>query len=78
GRNPLDKREDEARREINATEELRELLARLDDYERNGPPIYMRFGMYSGNSILEKSLLPLYFSVVEQRYKKPAVKRLED
>lgn len=78
GRNPLEKRDDEARREVNATEELRELMARLDDYQRNGPPIYMRFGMYSGNQILEKSLLPLYFAVIEQRYKKPAVKRLED
>lgn len=78
GRNPLEKRDDEARREINATEELREIMARLDDYQRNGPPLYMRFGMYSGNQILEKSLLPLYFAVVEQRYKKPAVKKLEE
>jgi type VI secretion system protein ImpL len=77
GKSPLDKREDEAKREINATEELRELLARLDDYERNGAPIYMRFGMYSGNQVYKTSLLPMYFAVIEQRYKKPTVKRLE-
>lgn len=76
-RNPLDKQPEEAKREINATEELRELISRLDDYERNGAPIYMRFGMYSGNQVYKKSLLPMYFSVVEQRYKKPMVKKLE-
>lgn len=77
GKNPLDKREDEAKREINTTEDMRELLSRLDDYERNGPPLYMSFGMYSGNQVFKKSLLPMYFSVIEQRYKKPTVKRLE-
>src|SRR5690606_9094348 len=75
GRNPLDKNEVEARREINTTEQMRELLARLDDNERNGAPIHMRFGMYSGNEVYKKSLLPLYFAVIEQRYKKPTVSR---
>lgn len=77
GRNPLGKSEAEAKREINTTEEMRQLLARLDDYERNGPPIYMRFGMYSGNQVYKKSLLPMYFAVIEQRFKKPTVARLE-
>ncbi len=77
GKNTLEKKEDEARREINATEDLRELLARLDDYERNGPPIYMRFGMYSGNQLYKKNLLPMYLSVVEQRFKAPTVKKVE-
>ena len=77
GRNPLTKNEAEAKREINVTEDMRELLSRLDDYERNGPPVYMRFGMYSGNQVYRKSLLPMYFAVIEQRYKKPTVKRLE-
>ncbi|HLA95156.1 MAG TPA: type VI secretion system membrane subunit TssM [Pyrinomonadaceae bacterium] len=78
GKNPLDKREDEAKREINTTEEMRDLLlSKLDTYEREGAPIYMRFGMYSGNQVYKKSLLPMYFSVIEQRYKKPTVKRLE-
>lgn len=77
GKSPLDKNETEAKREINTTEEMRLLLAQLDDYERNGAPFYMRFGMYSGNAVYKRSLLPMYFSVVEQRYKKPMVARLE-
>ena len=77
GRNPLEKNDAEAKREINTTEEMRQLLARLDEYEREGPPIYMRFGMYSGNRVFKGSLLPMYFAVIEQRYKKPTVARLE-
>ncbi len=77
GKNPLTKNEQEARREINATEDLREVLNKLDDNERNGAPVYMRFGMYSGNNIYKKNLLPIYFSVVEQRFKNPTVKRVE-
>lgn len=77
GRNPLDKTEQEAKREINTTEEMRQLLAELDEYERVRPPLYMRFGMYSGDKVYKESLLPLYFSVIEQRYKKPMVRRLE-
>lgn len=77
GRNPLEKNDVEAKREINTTEEMRQLLARLDEYDREGPPIYMRFGMYSGNAIYKRSLLPMYFAVVEQRYKKPMVAKLE-
>ncbi len=76
-KNPLEKNDIEAKREINTTEELRELLSRLDDYERNGPPLYMRFGLYSGNQVYKTSLLPMYFSVIEQRYKRPMVTRLE-
>ncbi len=77
GRNPLEKNETEAKREINTTEEMRMLLADLDEYEREGAPIYMRFGMYSGNAVYKRSLLPMYFAVVEQRYKKPMVAKLE-
>lgn len=77
GRDPLGKNDTEAKREINTTEEMRQLLAQLDEYEREGPPIYMRFGMYSGNAVYKRSLLPMYFAVVEQRYKKPMVAKLE-
>jgi type VI secretion system protein ImpL len=77
GKNTLQKNENETRREINATEDLRETMSRLDNYERNGAPIYMRFGMYSGNSIYKKQLLPIYMSVIEQRYKTPTIKRVE-
>ncbi|MEQ1764913.1 MAG: ImcF-related family protein, partial [Pyrinomonadaceae bacterium] len=77
GRNPLEKNDTEAKREINTTEEMRQLLARLDEYDRDGAPIYMRLGMYSGNQVYKRSLLPMYFAVVEQRYKKPMVAKLE-
>ncbi len=75
-KNPLEKKADEARKELAATEDLRQLLARLDEYERKGAPVYMRMGFYSGNEIYEK-LLPIYFTVTEQRFKKPTVARIE-
>ncbi len=77
GKDILAKNEDETRREIFVTDELRALMARLDDYDRNGPPFYMRMGMYSGSAVLERSLLPIYFSVVEQRFKAPTMKKVE-
>ena len=77
GKNPLTKNEQETRREINAEEDLRQVLSKLDDNERKGAPFYMRFGMYSGNNIYKKNLLPIYFSVIEQRFKNPTVKRVE-
>jgi type VI protein secretion system component VasK len=77
GKNPLEKKEEEASAEINATEDLREVLIKLDEYERDNPPLSMRFGMYSGDQIYKKNLLPIYFSVVEQRFKTPTVRRVE-
>ena len=77
GKDILAKNEDETRREIVVTDELRSLMTTLDEYDRDRPPFYMRFGMYSGSNIYEQSLLPLYFSVVEQRFKAPALKRVE-
>jgi type VI secretion system protein ImpL len=77
GKNPLEKKEEEARGEINATEDLREVLVKLDEYERTNPPLSMRFGMYSGDRIYKKNLLPIYFNVIEQRFKNPTIKRIE-
>lgn len=74
---PLEKTPVEAQNEIDATENLRETLVELDKYERDGAPLYMRMGLYSGNQIFEKNLLPNYFAAVEQRYKEPMIKRLE-
>ena len=76
-KNPLDKKEQAVRDELNLTENMRQLLARLDDYERNGAPLYMRFGLYSGNKVYKEQLLKMYMNVVEQRFKVPAVKKLE-
>ncbi|MGI8468509.1 MAG: type VI secretion system membrane subunit TssM, partial [Pyrinomonadaceae bacterium] len=78
GRNPLDKKPDEARAEIDTTDNLRKTLVDLDDYDRNGAPLSMRMGFYSGNRLFHEKLLPTYFNAVEQRFKKPTVKKLED
>lgn len=76
-RNPLEKNADDTRNEINAINDLRELLVRLDDNERNGAPFYMRFGLYSGNRIYKSALLPIYFNAVEKRFKEPVVEKLK-
>ncbi len=76
-KNVLDKTEDETRRELNAVEDLRVLMSELDTYERDGAPIYLRFGLYSGNHIYKKNLLPIYMTVVEKRFKAPTVSRME-
>jgi type VI secretion system protein ImpL len=65
------------RTELNATEDLRELLVKLDDYERNGAPWYMRLGLYSGNRVYKQHLLKIYMSVIENRYKTATIKKIE-
>lgn len=65
------------RSEMNATEDLRALLVKLDDYERNGAPWYMRFGLYSGNRVYKQYLLKIYMSVIENRYKTATIKKVE-
>ena len=76
GKNPLDKKDQAVKDELTITEENRQLLAELDNYERNGPPWFMRFGLYSGNAVYKKQLLPNYLGVIEKRFKDPAVKKL--
>ena len=61
-KNPLSKSPDEARAELNAVEDLRRILVKLDNYERNRPPIYMRFGLYSGDKIYKERLLNIYYT----------------
>ncbi|MGD9589194.1 MAG: type VI secretion system membrane subunit TssM [Pyrinomonadaceae bacterium] len=77
GKNPLEKRPEAVKEELNQTENLRVLLADLDSYDREGPPWFMRFGLYSGNRIFKENLLPVYLQVVEQRFREPAIKKLE-
>lgn len=77
GKNPLTKNPEETNRELNAVEDLRQVMVKLDDYERNGAPFYMRMGLYSGNNIYKEKLLPHYFTVIEQRFKAPTVARIE-
>ncbi|MBV9209600.1 MAG: hypothetical protein JOZ52_03165, partial [Acidobacteria bacterium] len=76
GKDVLKKEPAAARVEIEAEEDLRDMLARLDTYDQARPPLYLRFGMYSGNQLNER-LRPLYFDIIEQRFKKPVVKALE-
>lgn len=77
-RNPLAKDIAQTTEEINKIEKLRKALVGLDEAERNGAPILMRFGLYSGNRIYREKLLPIYYNAIEQRFKKPVVKKLED
>lgn len=77
GKDILKKNEEETRQEIRVIDEMRPLLSTLDTYDRESPPIYMRFGLYSGSAIYEKQLLPLYFNLIESRFKAPTVKRVE-
>lgn len=77
-RNPLAKNPEETNDEIKKIETLRKALVDLDKAERDGAPILMRFGLYSGNRIYREKLLPIYYNAIEQRFKKPVVKKLED
>ncbi len=54
GNSPLGKSPEQAQKEINATEDLRETMAKLDDYNRNGVPFYMGLGIYSGDKFTKK------------------------
>ncbi len=78
GTSPLTKDEEKTRQEIKALANLRDFMVKLDNYEREGAPWSMRFGLYSGDKIYRERLLPIYFNAVEQRFKKPVVGRLED
>ncbi len=77
GRDLFKKTSDEVRTEITAIDELRISLEELDKFERTSPPIWMRFGLYSGNSMREKLFRDIYASAVEQRFKRPVVAKLE-
>jgi len=76
GKDPLKKEAAAARVEVEAVDSLRDTLAQLDDYDRNRPPFFLRFGLYSGNGI-NPSLRTIYFDSITQRYFKPTVAALE-
>ncbi|HEY0051115.1 MAG TPA: type VI secretion protein IcmF/TssM N-terminal domain-containing protein, partial [Pyrinomonadaceae bacterium] len=78
GRDPFTKTPDEALVELNTIENLRKNLVDFDEYERSGAPWLMRMGLYSGDGIYRERLLKIYFNAVEQRFKAPVVKRLEE
>lgn len=66
----------EARIDIEALERLRETVAMLDAYEREGAPLHLRFGLYAGNRI-NPQLRAIYFEALTQRYFKPTLAALE-
>lgn len=78
GKNPLDKMPQAAQSEMDTTYSLYEILDQIDGYERNSPPPYMRLGLYSGENIYKQNLLPIYFNVIEQRFKVPTIRRVEE
>lgn len=51
--------------ELQALEDLRVQAARLTDYHRNGPPLGLRWGLYSGNSV-ESTIREIYFRRFEE------------
>ncbi len=77
GKDILAKTGNELTAEINTIEDLRLLSSQLDEYDREGPPLYMRLGFYSGNRVYKERLLPLYLSIVEKRFAGPTVKKIE-
>ncbi|MEP6902757.1 MAG: ImcF-related family protein, partial [Actinomycetota bacterium] len=81
--NPLSKTPDAATREVDSIEALRGLLVELDNYDRNGVPIFLGMGLYSGNTIYKgdektKGLLNIYYNAIGRRYMDPTVRRVED
>ncbi len=81
--NPLSKTPDAAAREVEAIERLRQAMDELDRYDRNGAPIYLGMGLYSGNTIYKgdektKGLLNIYYNAIGRRYMDPTVRRVED
>lgn len=77
-RDPLTKNPDESSAEITALENLRGWMVKLDDYDRNGPPFYLRMGLYSGNEIYKKRALPIYYTAVSRRFMDPARRKMEE
>lgn len=72
--------------ELAAVEDVRAVLADLDEYERNSPPLFMRFGLYAGGRLNYASADPnrgsilrhLYFEAIEEMFLKRAVASIEE
>ncbi|MET0645156.1 MAG: type VI secretion system membrane subunit TssM [Pyrinomonadaceae bacterium] len=72
--------------ELAAVEDVRLVLADLDEYERTSPPLFMRFGLYAGGRLNHASADPnrgsilrhLYFEAIEELFLKRAVAAVED
>lgn len=72
--------------ELGAVEDVRAVLAELDEYERTSPPLFMRFGLYAGGRLNYASADPnrgsilrhIYFEAIEDLFLKRAVASIED
>jgi type VI secretion system protein ImpL len=66
-------------RELQAMENVRIVLQDLDTYERESPPISLRFGLYSGNALnaQDSILRHIYFEAVDEDFLKPTIVRVE-
>ncbi len=67
----------ESRIEFEKLDDLRDVLIRLEDYEKNSPPLFYRFGLYSGNSLLPY-LRTIYFDSLHQRFIKPTYEAMQN
>jgi type VI secretion system protein ImpL len=76
GADPSKKGSAESRTELEAVNSLRTLLAKLDDYDRNSPPLYLRFGLYCGNAMNDR-VREIYFDSINQRFFKNTGSALE-
>ncbi|MFV0389457.1 MAG: type VI secretion system membrane subunit TssM [Pyrinomonadaceae bacterium] len=76
-KDPFAKSDKDVRNEMDTLENFRRVLEKLDKNEREGAPIFMRFGLYSGNDVLRQSLMNIYYNAVEKRFKKPTLAKLE-
>ena len=71
------KKDSAARRvQLEAVEELRKTLGELDEYDRNSPPMYLRFGLYAGNEV-NPYARAMYFDSVARDFFKPAIAAME-
>lgn len=72
--------------ELGAVEDVREVLAELDEHERTSPPLFMRFGLYAGGRLNYASADPnrgsilrhIYFEAIEDLFLKRAVASIEE
>jgi type VI secretion system IcmF/VasK family protein len=62
-------------RALEMLEELRKEVVKLDDWERNGPPSTMRWGLYRGN-VVNPTVRKVYFDALKKVLLVPCVERL--
>ncbi|MDQ3652933.1 MAG: hypothetical protein M3458_22180, partial [Acidobacteriota bacterium] len=66
--------------ELAAMERSREMLSRLDEYERDSPPLQLRFGLYSGTRLNEEDSMHrhIYFGALNIRFLEPTVAKMKE